>query len=398
MTEAILILAGGTSQIPLVRAVKSLGILVVVVDRNEAAPCRDMSDYFICESTEEPGAILAKIQALPQQFRFRAVWTQSSGPAAVTQTILARELGIPHFPPRLASLSVDKEAFGEFLRKKKFAVPRSFRACIDVGHLSFPIVVRPAVTTFGKRMIFRVDDPNGLALAVEQSLKVSRNFAALISEYVPGEDVILIGIRGKDTVEKIALVREYNRFDAGKVVNLGYELVRNERRYPIAAMEAELDRLFDLTGGGWGVFLASFRCSREQFYWIELHLDFGGDYLFEKLLTKALGQDSLAWTLSRLLGPARQAPIPFRRPSLIYTLAGRDAENLLRVSSSLDRATCEILLDVQPTPSGSTDRIGVVSITGDHEVDCRRIARRLDDLLGRSAETFPPLSEEFLAA
>jgi hypothetical protein len=247
-------------------------------------------------------------------------------------------------------------------------------------------------------MIFRVNDPNGLAIAVEQSLKVSRNFTALISEYVAGEDVILIGIRGKDTVEKIALVREYNLFEAGKVVNLGYELVRDESRYPIAAMEAELNRLFDLTGGGWGVFLASFRCLREQFRWIELHLDFGGDYLFEKLLTKALGQDSLAWTLSCLLGPARHAPIHFRRSSLIYTLARRDAENLLLVSSSLDRATCEILLDAQPAPRGPTDRIGVVSITGDHEVDCRRMVCRLDDLLGRSAETFPPLSEEFLAA
>jgi hypothetical protein len=398
MTDAILVLAGGASQIPLVRSLKSLGVTVVVVDRDEAARCRAIADYFIRESIEEPGAILAEIQKLPRHLRFLAVWTQSSGPATVTQTVLARELGIAHFSNQLSRLAVNKEAFGEFLREHNFAVPRSLRSFSNPRDLPYPVVVRPAVTTVGKRMIFQVNDSGGLALALERSLQVSRNHTAHISEYVPGEDVILIGIRGRDAVERIAVVREHNLFKAGRVVNLGYELVRDESRYPVDTMLAELDRLFELTGGGWGIFLASFRSSREQFHWIELHLDFGGDYLFEKLLTKALGQDSLAWTCGRLLWPMQKTQASFRQPSLIYTLVRRDVENLSQLAPILNGADCELLLEARPAPGTSMDRIGVVSITGANEADCRRVASQLDAVLGRSAETFPPLSDELLAA
>jgi carbamoylphosphate synthase large subunit len=194
MKDAILILAGEGTQLPFVTSLKSLGVTLVLVGSDAVTRCRPPADYVIHESVKETGAILAKLHALPPDLRYAAVWTQSSGLATVTQTVLARELGVAHFSTHLARLALDKEAFGEFLYDHRFAVPRPLRGFHDATRLPYPVIVRPSVTTVGKQMVFQVTDAGGLASAMERALRVSGNHTAHVSQYVPGDDVTRIGV------------------------------------------------------------------------------------------------------------------------------------------------------------------------------------------------------------
>jgi hypothetical protein len=383
MSDAILVLAGGASQRPFVQAWRGLGLPLVLADRDPRPPCRDLCDAFICASVHDADAVLSGIEQLGGDFAIRAVWTQSSGPATLTQARVSRSLGLPAFTPELAELALDKRRFGDFLRARGLAAPALVPPGADAAQLAYPLVVRPVATRVGKEAIARVDAPGELAPALARAAQASATGEAFATAFVPGEDWIYIGARIGEALQRIAVVREHNAFVAGGLANLGAELVCRPPGAAVARIEAEIERLVAATGGGSGVLLASFRVADEQPCWTELHLDFGGDWLWEKLLLHAFGEDAIAGVSADLLAGAAHWQPPAPRPSLLYTLVEADRAALEPAQRLARELGLELLLEAPRAGRAPHQRIGAVAIALRTGAECRAAAQQLDKVLCR---------------
>jgi len=383
MSEAILVLAGGASQRPFVESWRGLGLPLILADRDPQPPCRDLCDAFICASVHDAGAVLSGIERLGPGFAIRAVWTQSSGPATLTQARVSRSLGLAAFTPELAELALDKRRFVEFLRAHGLAAPELVAAGASAAELAYPLVVRPASTRVGKDGIARVEAPAELAAALARAARVSASGEAFATRFVAGEDWIYIGWRVASALRRVAVVREHNEFLPGGLVNLGAELVCEPSSAAVVRMESEIEQLIAATGGGCGVVLASFRVANERPAWTELHLDFGGDWLGEKLLYHALGADAIAAVSRDLLSTA-----PGWRPrgvcaSLLYTLVEADRERLDGVLDLAAELGLELLLEPVRSARAPHQRIGALAIARRSAAECRSAATRLEKLVRR---------------
>ena len=393
MTEAILALAGGRSQIPFLLALRGLGLPLVVVDQDEPAPCRALADYFLQVSTHDPNAIMAATaKQLPADLSIRAVLTRSSGYPTVTQAILSRKLGVPAFSQALAEAALDKQCFLPLVTQTGLSAPRSWAVAREVPSSAFPVIVRPAVTRADKHQVLKVSDPHGLAGALVKAGEASGNGKADIVEYVEGDDLILIGCRGANGLEMLGLVREFNTFLGEQIVNMGYQLVRQPSDYPVAGMLASVEKLFSANGGGAGVFLASFRATRSEHHWIELHLDFGGDLLFDGLLAAAYRRDMFAHTARRLLWQ-RPAPPLVARAAFLYTVIGADAAIAGRLDGLAADPDTSVHMERVQGPLAPMSRIGSVCVTREREDECVEAAQHIDALLDREAGPLPGLSD-----
>jgi len=389
MNEAILVLAGGASQLPFVESWRGLGLPLILADRDPQPPCRELCDAFICASVHDAGAVLSGLEQLDGKFAIRAVLTQSSGPATLTQARVSRSLGLPSFSPELAELALDKQRFTQFLREHGFSVPEPVS---PAAPFAAPVVVRPAATRIGKDGIALVSRAAHLAPAIARAERASANGAAVVTRFVPGQDWIYIGARVAGELRRIAVVREHNAFLPAGLANLGAELVCEPPAAAVARIEDQIERLLALQGGGSGVLLASFRVADEQPFWTELHLEFGGDWLWEKLLRNAFGEDPIAPVSRDLLAELPRWRPPAARSSLLYTLAHADRAARPGVEALAEELGLELLAERAHANRAPHHRSGAVAIARRDPLESRAIATRLDAQLGRGRGGMPALA------
>jgi len=157
-------------------------------------------------------------------------------------------------------------------------------------------------------------------------------------------------------------------------------------------VESEIEQLVAATGGGTGVLLASFRVAGDRPCWTELHLDFGGDWLWEKLLFHAFHEDAIAGVSRELLAAEPHWRPPAAQPSLLYTLVEADRSGLARVRALAEELGLELLLEAERPGRAAQQRIGALVIARRSAAACREAAERIDRALGRGPDGIPPLA------
>jgi biotin carboxylase len=191
VSEHLLVLGAGPSQLGLLEAARRRGLWVAVVDRDPAAPGFRFADRRCILSTEDEPAIERLIGALEID---GIVSPGTDWPVAVAARIAERS-GLPHpISPATAVLATNKLRQRERLAEAGVPQPQWW----TIGGEDEPPAVDGAVVVKapdrqGQKGLTLVEDPADLAEAIETARSAARNGLALVEALVDGPEVTVVG-------------------------------------------------------------------------------------------------------------------------------------------------------------------------------------------------------------
>jgi biotin carboxylase len=203
--RCLLILGGGTMQLPAIDEARTLGLTVHVADGNAACPGSSRCDEFHHVDLRDRDGLLAcgrEISGLAGVF---TAGTDFSSSVAW----VAEHLGLPGIPYETSLDCTDKGRMRRTLAAAGVRVP-AFRilregdetASID---LELPVVVKPA-DNMGARGVRLVEGPDELSEAIAAAQGLSTRRTAIVEERIPGREYSLdaIVVDGRIQVTGIA--------------------------------------------------------------------------------------------------------------------------------------------------------------------------------------------------
>jgi biotin carboxylase len=310
--DALICLAAGESQISLLAKAKSLGHLVVAVDRDVDALGFAYAEVAICQSTYDAGPIIKELDVLSDRYRWIGILNRSSGPPVAVAAELSEYLDIPGVPVAAARVLVHKDRLRMACIEYDIPVP-AFRVLAidertpDVAANEWPVVTKPALSLVGKSGIRVVPSAKHMDSAIDDAVQNTINGKIIIEEYLPGPDLTLVSFVHDTVLCPICLLEELNvETETGEVVSRGYRT-----HSPAGARDwAEeiygiCQRLIDTLKINRSPLMVSFRVAADGgLRLMEVHLDLGGDLLMEEVLPRALPFDFEELAVKMSIGEA----------------------------------------------------------------------------------------------
>jgi hypothetical protein len=297
---AVVCLAAGLSQKPVIERAKILGLFVIGVDRDPSAAAGSLCDHMIQLSTHDPAPLIQELKNGPFSNQITAVLNRSSGPPVVTTAAINDAFGLPGVPLPRARQCVNKDLMRDECRRQNVSVIEhqvieSF-SDLKPENISLPIVMKPALSMVGKQGVMVVRQTGQLKNAFAAAKAASVTGKVLVEDYLPGRDVSVIAFVNRGRLEILAMLDEINQaHDDGSVS--GRAMAVPSRFYG----QPEAEGIVELAHRVVGVFelehsplLLSCRINEgHQPMLMEIHLDMGGDKILDVLLPAAGDFDAL---------------------------------------------------------------------------------------------------------
>lgn len=353
MTPAILSIAAGTVQKPLLKAAHDLGLAVIAVDRSPLQACRPYLTHAIVQSSHDPDLLIEALVPLRKIYDFQGVVARTSGPPVVTAARAADFLGVDGIPHALAEASLDKTVLRQQAMALGLATPGG--QCLTTGGLpdgAGPWIVKPAVPKYGKKNVYRVTDESSFLAAFRAARSESLNDQVECQTVVPGADVTAMALLVQGRLHTFALMDEYVGFPDGQAKGLG---VGAPSVFSGTALEADIRNRVERLIAHWGVragfVFFSFRLGGDgvpSLY--EVNPGLCGDAIADKILPHAYpGFDPFKTDVLAMLNRDVPPIGPLSHPCVVlggerYPTNGAD-ENLTRLKSFPDGKPVADILD-----------------------------------------------------
>lgn len=291
--EAIICLAGGISQLPLIETAKKRGYDVIVVDRNPDAPGLKLADYKIIESTYDTPRVLSELHALKKQYHFCGLLARTSGPALGTAASISEEFDLPGLSRDIIPLATEKSKLREFCEDHGISMPKGQRiSCLNDLDPDFPIplIVKPDLPLIGKKDVRVVWEKENLSASVLAAIQSSGNGFAEVEEYIDGIDASTLFLMKHGHVAIINYWDELIGITAEsriKAVGVSTPSVI-EGTDTSEKLRKESENISQYFKGINAFIILSFRIDFSgNAYLIEMHCDLGGDLIADILLPAA---------------------------------------------------------------------------------------------------------------
>lgn len=321
---AVICMAAGESQIPVIMAAKALGYVVIAVDRNPRAPGFERADISLVLSTYKAEPIIRSLNNLVQKFRFVGIINRSSGPPVVTTSVITNTLGLPGIHPESARIAIDEGKLLTFCAKHGILAPCVFslEANDDLPeNLKMPVIVKPALSLVGKSGVHWVKHVEDLRPAVTEAMSCAVNGRVNIEQAVEGSDIVLMSLVHDGLLHPLVLLDEINNInDHGRVEGLAF-VVPSRFHGTIVQTNAESvgQRFTSALRIETAPCMLSFRLAPNgELYLIEAHLDLGGDRILDYLLPASTEFDALEWLVKCLAGQFQPARPTFRPAAVVF--------------------------------------------------------------------------------
>ncbi len=348
---AVLCLAAGSSQVVVINKSRQLGYAVIAVDRNPDAPGFSECAEKIVASTYESGPIITALDPLLARYDVVGVINRSSGLPVIAAAEICQALGLPSPTPTAAATITDKARLMAACRDAGIDAPICQSVCsgekIDDASITYPCVVKPAISLVGKSGITVVKQASDLTAAVAEAERTSLNGKVNIEEFLPGSDVSLTALVADGKIQPIVLKDELTgitpdgriRFDGVAVPSV---FSGQEEENKILKLAQQLVAEFSL---GKTVINVSCRCEpggRPKL--IEVHLDLGGDAFYEGLVPQSTTTDILGLLIDFLAGATTEFPTPKFTPTALVFAPGSEPQpgrpySVLKADTGQDLAT-----------------------------------------------------------
>ena len=328
--SAIICLAAGKSQEQIIIKAKSLGYIVVAVDKNPNAPSFRYVDIKICQSTYDADAIIKELESLKNKFRWIGVLNRSSGPPVITAAKICKHFNIPGVPIESAQVLVNKDKLRIACLEYDIPSPKyriyDTDKCDVVDSDELPVVVKPALSLIGKSGISVVRSENKLKSSINYAIDNTINKKIIVEEFLEGPDLSLVSFVEDGKLCSICLLDEINiEREDGAVTGKGFKIHspdKNNWKLQAHDIAIKIISTFNIERSA---FMVSFRSdSKNNLRLMEVHLDLGGDLLIEEVYPKAFPFDFLELSVEMATGNIK-CPNNFKiKPVAIFYDEGDD--------------------------------------------------------------------------
>lgn len=222
MTRRVLVLGGGTMQIPALQAAARLGCELHVADGNPNCAGRALADVFHHVDLRNMDGLRKTARGIPSLSGVFTAGTDFSYSVAC----IAQDLGLPGTEPEVALACSNKGLMRMRLRQEGVPVPRFLIARevpeLPIDGLTLPLVCKP-VDNMGSRGVQLVEDWAELAAAFLRARELSTSEEVIIEERITGQEYSVDGlvVNGELHVTGIA---ERHIFFPPYFVELGHSL------------------------------------------------------------------------------------------------------------------------------------------------------------------------------
>ena len=188
--RTVLFVGAGRHQRRAIERVRTLGLRVVAVDRNEAAPGLALADVAEVVDFQDVDAVVE----VGRRHGVDGVLTVSSDRAVPVVAAVAEELGLPGIGRETAHVMTHKVAMRR--RLAEHGVPQPAFSAVRTVHearaaaerVGFPAVVKPADSS-GQRGIFRVASADELDAHLHAALAAAPSGEAILESFHEGLEV-----------------------------------------------------------------------------------------------------------------------------------------------------------------------------------------------------------------
>lgn len=253
--EIVLILGAGLLQSPAIKAAKSEGYKVALVDRNENALCVGMADFFKAVDLKDKEGILSYARELGAYGKVVGVFTQGTDFSA-SVSYVAQNLSLPsHSYEASLDASVKtrmRKKFSEygvpspeFLEAHNFDEAKKFASTRP-----FPLVVKP-VDNMGGRGCSMVQSEEELESALSAALSSSRSQTAIVEDYMDGREFSIDALVHNGTLTITGFADRHIKYPP-YFIEVGHTMsakLSEEERLNVIAVFASGVHALDLTEG-----------------------------------------------------------------------------------------------------------------------------------------------------
>ena len=322
--NAIVCLAAGNSQLPIILKAKSLGYVVITIDKNKKASGFKFADFGILKSTHQGESILQSLKKYISKFNFKGVINRSAGPPVVTASKITKYLDLPGVPIISAINLVNKDRMRNSFVKKKILVPK-FKIFknnrFNLKNIKkFPVVFKPGLSLVGKSGVTVVESNSKVLSAVKNAEKFTINNSILMEEFLEGPNLSLISFVKRGKLFPITILEEINKQKKdGSIVPGGYRTLKKEHykwRKKVINIAKEIVSKFNIEQSP---LMISFRKKdSKNLCVVEVHLDLGGDLLIEAFFSRSFSFDYLKLAIKMCTGTFKKSLKIKEKPTAIF--------------------------------------------------------------------------------
>lgn len=325
---ALICLAAGKSQLPVIAKAKSYGYTIFAIDQNRKAHGFKYADYKIFQSTYDADAIIKELDKFSNKFKWIGVINRSSGPPVITAAKICKYFNLPGVPVESAKILVNKDQMRSACFERNIPSPNykiyDVNDCNLINIDKLPVVVKPALSLIGKSGVSVIRSKNKIRSSINYAAHNTINNKILLEEFLKGPDLSLISFVNDGELCPICLLEEINieRKD-GSFNAKGYKTYESDsynwkqQAYNIAK---KIISEFNIKRSA---FMISFRSdSKNDLRLMEVHLDLGGDLMIEAFYPKALPFDFLELAVKLASGKAKRLGNFHVKPTAIFYKEG----------------------------------------------------------------------------
>jgi biotin carboxylase len=374
--KSLVILGGGSDQVPAYRAARRLGCRVIGVDRRADAPAAPLADRFLAVSTRDPAGILRGLGTEPVD----GVLAPAGDAAHPSLQALRQHFATPFRASATATLaSVDKGFFHDVVARLGFPrygyveSPSAPELLARAQHLEFPLVVKPADAS-GSKGLSLVEDVGALPAAITEAAAWSLGGAVIAEELIAGRHFSAECFVDRGEL-RLAAISERTLTPPPRLITVSHRLpaqLGGRTSARLQAMLATLCRALQITRGPVNFDIVVDAAG--TVYFIEAGARSGGNGMTE-LIRAVYGVDVLDAAIRLVLGePVALAPRPPRAVAMLQVLQAGEAGVLTSVEglelAARHPAVAHIELlrgvgsAVQPYTQAA-NKLGYVVVTGD---------------------------------
>ena len=303
MMKRVMVIAGGTWQVPLIKKVKSLGYEVVNSNLYEDSIGFKYADFTGVMDVRDK----EKNLALAKEYKIDAVLTDQSDIAVPTVAYVAEQMGCPGIGHEMAELFTNKFKMREYCRENKFKYPE-YRLCTNVEEaiefyreLGKKVIIKP-LDSQSSRGIFTIESEQELRdrFAETEAFTNSGDYV-LVERYIEGTEFTVDGIVIDGTHHTLAISQKehysYNRNIASKLFFTNY----NET-FDYNLLRKTNDELISGTGIKYAITHSEYKFEDGDYYLIEMAARGGGSRIASDIVPFMSGVDNYQLLINAALG------------------------------------------------------------------------------------------------
>lgn len=305
--KTVMVIAGGTWQVPLIKKVKAMGYKVLNSNLYEDSPGFAFSDYTAVADVKDK----EKNLEIAEKYKVNAVLTDQSDIAVPTVAYVAEKLGCHTFGEEMAALFTNKFKMRKFCQEKGFPIPE-YRLCYTIEdakeflrELNKTIVIKP-LDSQSSRGVFTIHTEEEL----EQYFSISESYSnqgkgVLAERYIVGTEFTIDGIMNKGVHHSLAISQKshfaYNPNIASKLFfsydneNFDYDRLRRQN-----------NELVERTGLKFGLTHGEYKYENGKFYLIEIAARGGGTKIASDIVPFLSGIDTYELLVKNALGESAE--------------------------------------------------------------------------------------------